>query len=110
LGFGPNDRNSPRRVVTVFDAHGDRVLESSRKSVRPFDGHHSSTAGHLVQAQIFNLARLQAIQIDVKERQAPTSILLNQRKRRTRDFSRIDAETLGHPFHECRFASAKIAG
>ena len=94
----------------MFDAHGDRIIEFPRQSVGPFNRHHSSTAGHLVQAQIFNLARLQAIQIDVKERQAPTAILLNQRKRRTRDFSRIYAETLGHPFHECRFASAKIAG
>src|SRR5262249_52255014 len=73
------------------------------------DGEHA-VDGDLVEAQVEDLARIvEAIEIDVKERQPPAAVFLDQRERRAAHFVTREAKPLGQPFHERGLSGAEIA-
>ena len=65
----------------------------------------------LVQPEVVDLARIvEAIEIDVKQRQPAAAIFLDQRERRAADVVADDAEAFGEAADERRLPGAEIAG
>src|SRR5687767_12392434 len=108
-GSGRTDLNRANRIRTVLDRDGDGVFERTRQAIGPFDRGHTALYRHFVEAEVVHFDRLEAIEIHVKERQAPAPVFLNERKRRTADFRRIDAQPFCHSADERRFSCAQVA-
>src|SRR5262245_40116673 len=93
--------------------HGDQTLalglDVPRQLLCPLDREHA-VSSDLVEAEIEHLARIvEAIEIDVEQRQAAAAIFLDERERRAAHLVRRDAEALREPLHERRLPCAEIA-
>ena len=59
--------------------------------------------------QMGGVGALEAIEVDVDQRKAPTAVFVHERERRARHFLGIQAQPLGQAAHECGLARTQIA-
>ncbi len=78
-----------------------------REAIGPLDRQHA--AMKFFQPQIVGRCPLQAIQIDVIQRQPSTSIFVHQRERRTAHLFGIDSESCSEPADERRLPRPKVS-
>src|SRR5215831_3416837 len=84
------DRHCSLVAVAMLDADLDGVRDRARQLLRPLDRQHALHP-ELFQTKIVDLSRVvETVQVDVNERDAPTTILLHQRERRAAYFVRRD--------------------
>ena len=68
------------------------------------------SVGNLVQPQVVDLARIvQAIEIDVEQRQPAAAVFLDQRERRAADLVAARRRAFGQAAHERRLPRSEVA-
>ena len=79
-----------------------------RQAIGPFDGQHAVCHAQLLQSEIARRGTIEAIQVDVIQRQSTASVLMDEREGRAAHFPGIDAKSMGKSANECRFARPKV--
>ena len=85
------------------------VRRRPRKPFGPFDGQHSARGQLGVEADVVEIGTIEAVQIDVHQRQASAAVFVHERERRAGHFIWIDAEPAGKASHEDGLAGSEIA-
>ena len=98
-GIGTCVADSDREEIQVF---------CLAQALKPFDRGDARGKQILAQSQIFEAGRVEAIEVDVEERQTPV-VLLNKRKARAQDVLFAKGETPGHALDEARLAGPQVA-
>ena len=95
---------------TISMSNVPRAIKRVREPIRPLDRQDAVSDAHLVEPQILGRRAIQAIEIDVVQREPAAAILVDQRERRAADLAGIDAQALGQAADERGLACAKIPG
>ena len=87
----------------------DRAGRSPRQALGPFDGHDSARGQIGIESDLVELGAIEAIEIDVHQRQPSAAVFVHERERRAGDFVWVDAQALGEASHEGGLAGPEIA-
>src|SRR5262249_43393802 len=84
----------------VGDVDLDDVVRPAGPAISPLDGDNADAADQLVEPEVVDLVRLEAVQVDMVERRFAAAVLLDQREGWTGHVLGRRAETLREPAHE----------
>src|SRR5207247_3687981 len=102
------DRPAPARREAQRDEQG-LVAGRGAEPVEPLHRRHALAGEHVAQERRLVARRLEAIEIDVREREPSARVLGHDRERGAVDALGVDAEAAREPAHQAGLAGAQLA-
>src|SRR5439155_5682129 len=87
----------------------DVVAGGRREPLEPLDGRHALPVERLAQPRLVVARVLEAVEVDVLQRETAAPVLGDDRERGAVDAVRVDAEPAGEPADEAGLAGAELA-
>jgi hypothetical protein len=91
------------------EVHYDAPRRPVREPLGPLDDDDAARRQVGIQADVVELGTIEAVEIEVDERQPPAGVLVDEREGRAGHFAGIEAQPLGQALHEYGLAGAEIA-
>ena len=101
------DPDCPLVSALVFDVNGNRRVRNSGETIGPLDRDDCRRRRQLIETQIVDFTRNEAVQIDVLDRQAPR-VWLEKRERRTGDSVWVPTGALDQSSDKRRLPGAQL--
>jgi hypothetical protein len=86
-----NYRNRPSLPSSILDRDGDRARRRPGQPFGPLDGQHTTRGELAVQTDVVEIGAIESVQIDMHQRQAATTIFMDESERWARHLIGIDA-------------------
>jgi hypothetical protein len=93
----------------ILDSNCDRRLWMTHETLGPFDGHDALLRKIRIEADVVQVGAVEAIEIDVHERQSPAAVFMHERERRTGDLVAVHAKPFGESSDERGLTGAEVA-
>src|SRR3989442_7591385 len=110
-GTGRREDDAPLRVRDVLETDLEPIAgEGVRRAIRPFDDRDAARVDCFLPAGVRDVDALEAIQVDVEEREPPAAVLAHDDERRAGDVGRVDPEAARDAAREHGLPGTELAG